>query len=392
MAASCFLIFPLRGRSTTRGCCIGPGVRSNAVVGRPPVGAHLNASCDLHEHNGCLARPVRPRQACHPASPRGRMEPQPFVRSPALSVGTSAHHGGRMHRRTARHPPPGRRLGRRLATVATAIARRARIAHRLHRRTERRRRDRHHPRPHVLRAPRRVRRSGSPSRRGSSRAARARRRSPRRSRGRPGRPRGSSCPSSRATPAASDLSLVVDDGEAPRGRRGLHARVGRRRRAHRAPTRRRASSGAPSRCGSCCPPRSSERMPRAHPTADGPCPRHPSPTPRASPTAARCSTSPGTSSPSRTCCGYIDAHRAAEAQRAAPAPHRRPGLAHRRSTRGPSSPASAHRPRWAATAAASTRRTTTAASSSTPPSGSSPSCPRSTCPGTRTRRSAPTPS
>jgi len=26
---------------------IGPGVRSNAVVGRSPVVAHLNASCDV---------------------------------------------------------------------------------------------------------------------------------------------------------------------------------------------------------------------------------------------------------------------------------------------------------------------------------------------------------
>ena len=174
---------------------------------------------------------------------------------------------------------------------------------------------------------------------------------------------------------------------ARRGGRGVHARERRRRRAHRGrhpPTglfrgtqslrqllpRRDRASGC--RVGT-------------RPT-DGPCPRHPWPTRRASPIAARCSTSRATSSPSTTCCGYIDDDRAAEAQRAAPAPHRRPGLAHRDRLVARAHRHRRARRRSAATAAASTRRTTTAASSSTPPSGSSRSCPRSTCPATRTPR------
>ena len=179
---------------------------------------------------------------------------------------------------------------------------------------------------------------------------------------------------------------------ARRSRRGLHARVGRPRRRASARDTAAGCSGASQTLRQLCPPRSSERMPRRRPTADGPCPRHPSPTPRGSPTAARCSTSRGTSSPSTTCSAYIDAIALAQAQRAAPAPHRRPGLAHPDRLVARAHRASAPRPRWAATAAASTRRPTTGASSSTRPSGSSRSCPRSTCPGTRTRRSAPTPS
>ncbi len=89
------------------------------------------------------------------------------------------------------------------------------------------------------------------------------------------------------------------------------------------------------------------------------------------------------------------AHRrdgAAQAQRAALAPHRRPGLAHRDQALSRSSPTSARgacrrrapgidrRPASRATAA-STRRTRSARSWPTPPRATSPSCPRSTCPG-----------
>ena len=180
-------------------------------------------------------------------------------------------------------------------------------AHRVHRRPERRRRDRHHPRPHVLRAARRV--AVPPHRRVPDR----RRRRGSGGRGRDVRPAGARRHGIRAARRRGRARGIRHRARgrrrrgARRSRRGLHARVGRPAASASAATRRRGSSAASSRCASCCPPRSSERMPRRRPTADGPCPRHPSPTPRGSRTAAPCSTSPGTSSPSRTCSRYIDA-------------------------------------------------------------------------------------
>ena len=92
---------------------------------------------------------------------------------------------------------------------------------------------------------------------------------------------------------------------------------------------------------------------------------------------------------------FVDLLAAAQAQRAAPAPHRRPGLAGRDRARTRGSPRSAPggRERWSAIAprrpwydgrrtAASTPRTTCARSSRTRPSGTSPWSPRSTCPAT----------
>ena len=109
-----------------------------------------------------------------------------------------------------------------------------------------------------------------------------------------------------------------------------------------------------------------------------------SPTARGSPTAARCSTSPATSSRVRRRRALHRRARALQAQHPAPAPHRRPGLAHR------------DRP-----LAAAGRRTAAAPRSAAAPGGfytgadyraivalrrgprTSRSCPRSTCPGTR---------
>ena len=83
--------------------------------------------------------------------------------------------------------------------------------------------------------------------------------------------------------------------------------------------------------------------------------------------------------------------RALQDQRPAPAPDRRPGLAHRDHA-WPRLAIHGGSTGVGGDAAATTRRSSTATSSPTRPSGSSPSFPRSTCPGTPTRRSPRIPS
>ena len=144
-------------------------------------------------------------------------------------------------------------------------------------------------------------------------------------------------------------------------------------------------------------------MPR--PTAGPPRSNFPpwiSRTRRASAGGACTSTWPGTSSPRQDAPVHRPG-RPAQAQRAAPAPDRRPGLAggdpalpaadrgRRLAERADRAGRQTHGRRRARTAA-STPATTCARSSPTPPSGTSRWSPRSTCPATRRRPSPPTPS
>ena len=324
------------------GCCCerdsrgsrrtGPGERS-VRASRSPMGIHLNASRDARKHsNGCPARSVRPLEGCHPASPRGRMEPQPFVRIPALSAGPRPP--PRTHAPTHRpRPPPGSpprpppRPPTRRARERRGDGGRARVAHRLHRRTERRRRDRHHPRPHVLRAPR----GGAvpahrvvPARRG------------RRGCGGGGRdvrtagPGGHGVRAARRRGRAGGIRPLVRGRRrrgARGGRRGLHARVGRRRRARRGrhgggtlPRHPVAAAAAARRDrASGCRGGTRRRMDRARGIRRRrPALRLPGRHARRRPAFL----------PRRGRAALPRRHRAGEAQRAAPAPHRRPGLAH----------------------------------------------------------------
>ena len=106
-------------------------------------------------------------------------------------------------------------------------------------------------------------------------------------------------------------------------RRRLRSPCGRRR-----PT---GSSPASRRCGRCCP--GAWKAPRPRPGRGASRARR-SRTTRGSATAARCSTSPGTSSPVSTVEAVHRRARPVQDQQPAPAPGRRPGLAHRRSTAG----------------------------------------------------------
>ena len=116
---------------------------------------------------------------------------------------------------------------------------------------------------------------------------------------------------------------------------------------------RRGSRPRPTRAAST-PSRRCARLP---PPASRPTSR--SPTARASPGAARCSTSRATSSASTTSAGVIDHLARVQAQRAAPAPDRRPGLAARdRRLAAARRARRQHRGRRRRPAA-STRRTTT---------------------------------
>ena len=385
---------------TKRGCCLvrlaprgirtGPGERS-VRASRSPMVIHLNASRDARKHsNGCPAGCIvahhvdrAAERGCRSAHrDRGRM-----------GVGT-CELGILPDRIRGRDAPTQHARARAtlpvagLAAVALVLTLGGCIA------------APHEngaavtgiiPAPTVVRAQRRpaVRpHRGVAARR---RAARARPGSPRRSPHGAGLPRGSRCPSSRATPghptSHSSSPTASRPAVSPRGTRSRRAQHGVRIGADAAAglfrgtqSLRQLLPAEIERADAAAPPDGGWTVPAAS-VADAP---------RFAYRGAMLDVARHFF-PVEDVLALHRRHRAAQAQRAAPAPHRRPGLAHRDRRRGPSSPSIG-----AATSVggdgggfytkADYRRIVAYA-----PSASSRSCPRSTCPGTRTPRSAPTP-